>query len=98
LCGRFQRQRAGFAEYRPNHHECFFVLRFDLILDGDCTQRSQFDKNRLRHACMAASRSPLVRKVGMMAIERPHFMTRSGTPRHWAACYYTRIGFTRYWR
>jgi len=45
LYGCFQRQRAGFAGNRQNRDECFFVLRFDLISDGDCTYRSQFDKN-----------------------------------------------------
>jgi len=33
-----------YAGNRQNHRKCFFVLRFDLILDGDCTGCSQFDK------------------------------------------------------
>jgi len=44
LYGRFQRQREGYVGNRQNHHKCFFVLRFDLILDGDCAWRWQFDK------------------------------------------------------
>jgi hypothetical protein len=44
LYGRFQRQREGYVGNRQNHHKCFFVLRFELILDGDCASRSQFDK------------------------------------------------------
>jgi hypothetical protein len=44
LYGCFQRQREGSAGNRQSPHKCFFVLRFDLILDGDCTWPSQFDK------------------------------------------------------
>jgi hypothetical protein len=53
LCARFERQREGFAGNCRNNPECFFVLRFDFILDGDCTSRSQFDKIDLRRVCMA---------------------------------------------